>query len=504
MKESKEQIRKHLERYKADEVKLLFSVVAESLLNNEELILAGDAEGEKEMFNLVAALCGKNVPFSFEHLLDTQELSIVDELDKISFEKKKIRKAQRLDLIAEVFCSDSLLEAFCLAFPEADDKLEGFMALCGCAGRYQSLAADPVYQKRRAYIRLLVRYAVSAVNLYGVIHVADFTELIVEPVKSFRNKRGYCRDSGSYQYSLIFSPEWICTATVKECLMISTRKVIVTPDGLMVHPCFADEVEEDIEALVKLMAECAPELPEQSPGDFFDENSKSYYRILYDIALNKEIYLPADTEFLRYEDPDYYEHSNAETEMKIFIKKNLRSEFQNLADYNEMDFDDYIDDVLHDFHDMASDAGLTEERDVNDYTEYVCKFLENAGISFNDTDMLNLFLRYAMEIANSTRLWSNHGHTPAEINRTMKKNIKGLTVVPGSSHAAEMLSESREELARMGVNVDLDSNAAEVPRIVFGSGIQGDMKVSSRKIYPNDPCPCGSGKKYKKCCGKGR
>ena len=23
-----------------------------------------------------------------------------------------------------------------------------------------------------------------------------------------------------------------------------------------------------------------------------------------------------------------------------------------------------------------------------------------------------------------------------------------------------------------------------------------------QKIYPNDPCPCGSGKKYKKCCGR--
>ena len=23
-----------------------------------------------------------------------------------------------------------------------------------------------------------------------------------------------------------------------------------------------------------------------------------------------------------------------------------------------------------------------------------------------------------------------------------------------------------------------------------------------KKIYPNDSCPCGSGKKYKKCCGK--
>lgn len=26
--------------------------------------------------------------------------------------------------------------------------------------------------------------------------------------------------------------------------------------------------------------------------------------------------------------------------------------------------------------------------------------------------------------------------------------------------------------------------------------------VKAEKIYPNDPCPCGSGKKYKKCCGK--
>lgn len=28
--------------------------------------------------------------------------------------------------------------------------------------------------------------------------------------------------------------------------------------------------------------------------------------------------------------------------------------------------------------------------------------------------------------------------------------------------------------------------------------------VKPGKIYPNDPCPCGSGKKYKKCCGKNK
>ncbi len=29
-----------------------------------------------------------------------------------------------------------------------------------------------------------------------------------------------------------------------------------------------------------------------------------------------------------------------------------------------------------------------------------------------------------------------------------------------------------------------------------------DRKKTEKKIYPNDPCPCGSGKKYKNCCGR--
>ena len=28
--------------------------------------------------------------------------------------------------------------------------------------------------------------------------------------------------------------------------------------------------------------------------------------------------------------------------------------------------------------------------------------------------------------------------------------------------------------------------------------------IQSKKIYPNDSCPCGSGLKYKKCCGRNR
>ena len=34
------------------------------------------------------------------------------------------------------------------------------------------------------------------------------------------------------------------------------------------------------------------------------------------------------------------------------------------------------------------------------------------------------------------------------------------------------------------------------------SGPKKPVQKTEKKVYPNDPCPCGSGKKYKKCCGR--
>ena len=34
-------------------------------------------------------------------------------------------------------------------------------------------------------------------------------------------------------------------------------------------------------------------------------------------------------------------------------------------------------------------------------------------------------------------------------------------------------------------------------------GVEWSDLFNSPKPDPNDPCPCGSGKKYKKCCGRG-
>jgi preprotein translocase subunit SecA len=33
--------------------------------------------------------------------------------------------------------------------------------------------------------------------------------------------------------------------------------------------------------------------------------------------------------------------------------------------------------------------------------------------------------------------------------------------------------------------------------------VPAEPLIRGPKIGRNDPCPCGSGKKYKKCCGKG-
>ena len=48
----------------------------------------------------------------------------------------------------------------------------------------------------------------------------------------------------------------------------------------------------------------------------------------------------------------------------------------------------------------------------------------------------------------------------------------------------------REQVAKV-TGTNKDTSLAKAPK-----------KRESEKIYPNDPCPCGSGKKYKQCCGR--
>ena len=48
----------------------------------------------------------------------------------------------------------------------------------------------------------------------------------------------------------------------------------------------------------------------------------------------------------------------------------------------------------------------------------------------------------------------------------------------------------REQVAQ-ATGINKDDSASHTPK-----------KREEKKVYPNDPCPCGSGKKYKQCCGR--
>ncbi|MCR5808475.1 MAG: preprotein translocase subunit SecA [Clostridiales bacterium] len=77
----------------------------------------------------------------------------------------------------------------------------------------------------------------------------------------------------------------------------------------------------------------------------------------------------------------------------------------------------------------------------------------------------------------------------------------------GSDMFEEMVAGIRDKTAMMLYHVVLRQNAQPIKREQVAKPIEpmGDSKQKPKKvgakIGPNDPCPCGSGKKYKKCCG---
>ena len=73
----------------------------------------------------------------------------------------------------------------------------------------------------------------------------------------------------------------------------------------------------------------------------------------------------------------------------------------------------------------------------------------------------------------------------------------------------EAMNESiREETVRIMFHVQNPEKmerkqvAKEVKTVNPDSGVQEPIRRTEKKIGRNDPCPCGSGKKYKHCCGK--
>jgi preprotein translocase subunit SecA len=79
----------------------------------------------------------------------------------------------------------------------------------------------------------------------------------------------------------------------------------------------------------------------------------------------------------------------------------------------------------------------------------------------------------------------------------------------GHKQFQNLLSAIRQGVARTIYHVSLVKREAPPPpspmakaAVNRGDTSQQKPKVGGKKIGRNDPCPCGSGKKYKHCCGR--
>ena len=72
----------------------------------------------------------------------------------------------------------------------------------------------------------------------------------------------------------------------------------------------------------------------------------------------------------------------------------------------------------------------------------------------------------------------------------------------------DMIANIQEDTVRLLYHVKIEQKV-EREQVAKVTGTNKDetatntpKKRTAAKVYPNDPCPCGSGKKYKQCCGK--
>ena len=72
----------------------------------------------------------------------------------------------------------------------------------------------------------------------------------------------------------------------------------------------------------------------------------------------------------------------------------------------------------------------------------------------------------------------------------------------------EMTQSIKEDTVRLMYRIRIEQKVEreEVAKVTGtnkdDSAVRAPKRRAAGKVYPNDPCPCGSGKKYKQCCGR--
>ena len=207
------------------------------------------------------------------------------------------------------------------------------------------------------------------------------------------------------------------------------------------------------------------------------------YKNLLDIQAGKDFYIPNAQEVLDYARNLYLSQEPAYQNFREFLQHEIG-----------MTYDEADAEALETWDKIQFDIDFTE------IVQYIIDVYED----LLDGTKIEKIIQLLQEVNNNTRMRIHRGHTPNEMMRKGMEEDRFSQkpiVVPGSTEAANLLKSASEELKEMGVCVDFDSNAVIVPNNFSQNNVSGQAANSIKKIYPNDSCPCGSGKKFKKCCG---
>ena len=117
-------------------------------------------------------------------------------------------------------------------------------------------------------------------------------------------------------------------------------------------------------------------------------------------------------------------------------------------------------------------------------------------------------------LRNVDKLWMDHLDAMTELkgsiglNAYAQRNPIVEFKIQGSVMFDEMIQEIRDATASTLLSaIPRSAMKREQVAKITGTSSGGDGSVKKTpvkvkaKVGPNDPCPCGSGKKYKKCCG---
>ncbi|MBP1579560.1 MAG: preprotein translocase subunit SecA [Oscillospiraceae bacterium] len=178
----------------------------------------------------------------------------------------------------------------------------------------------------------------------------------------------------------------------------------------------------------------------------------------------------------------------------------LRSHFLNL----------YVMDT--DLHYTTEELNELDKKDISD-------FLKKRGMLIYKTREADMGAETMREVERVCLLktvdrhWMDHIDAMEELKRGIYLRSYGQKdpVVEyrfeGFAMFDEMIAAIREETVRMVLTVPVRVQRPPQREQVMkpdapNAGAQTPYKNKGEKIGRNDPCPCGSGKKYKNCCGK--